>query len=265
MRKIFAIWVALAAMALSGCDPQQWLNSFIPKEQAAIGQRYLEDIRTRNFLPVEQRVDPTYKTPAMRATLEKMASIFPQEKPKSIKVVGSQTVTSPTQKTYNLTYEYEFPHGWTLAHIYFRAKGNDIQIERMDVFPLKASLEQINTFTLANKTPLQYLILALAILFPIFTIGTAIACLFTPIPKRKWLWIVFVLLGFVSITLNWTTGAIGWNLISFTLFGAAYTQQLYGPVTIQIAFPVGAILFWVRRKQWKAHVASGRSDMRSAG
>lgn len=251
MRKLFAISAALATLILFGCDAQQWFNSFIPKEQAAIGQRYLEDVRTRNFQPVKNRIDPAYKSPSLDATLAKMAALFPSEKPLSIKVVGSNTVTSSAGRTYNLTYEYQFPRHWALGHIYFKAKGNDIQIGRMDVYQLRASLEQSNAFTLVGKTPIQYLILLLAIMFPVFTIATVIVCVRTPVPKRKWLWIVFILLGVGSVALNWTSGQIRLNPFSLVLFGASYFQNFYGPVIIQIGLPLGAVLFWARRKRWK--------------
>lgn len=159
MRGLLAILAALAAFLLLGCDTQQWFNRLIPKEQAAIGQRYLEDLRTRNFQPLKDRLDPAYKSASLDVSLEKMAALFPLESPLSVKVVGSNTFTSPTGRTYNLTYEYHFPHAWTLGHIYFKAKGNDIQIERMDVYQLRTSLEELNAFAVANKTPSHYLIL----------------------------------------------------------------------------------------------------------
>jgi hypothetical protein len=268
MRKVFLICIALSAIVLAGCDQQKLFDSFIPKDEAAIGQGYIEDIRARNFQPVIDKINPAYKSPALLSTLEKMASAFPPEKPKSIKVVGSNTVSSPERTMYNLTYEYEFSHKWALGHIYFGKSGNNIQIERMDVYPLKDSLEHFYAFTLAGKTPIHYVILLLAIILPIFMLVSAIACYRTPIPKRKWLWVIFIMLGFVAVSLNWTTGELGWNLLSFALLGATFTHQFYGPPIIQIAFPLGAVLFWSRRSRWMSMAANKEAarkgaDMRS--
>jgi hypothetical protein len=111
MRKVLTIIFASCAILLAACDPQPLFNAFIPKEQSATGQKYLEDIRTRQFQPLEDRIDPAFKNNSLPSMLEKMASLFPREKPKSIKVVGSNTLSLNGEKSYNLTYEYEFPHG----------------------------------------------------------------------------------------------------------------------------------------------------------
>jgi hypothetical protein len=244
--------VVFCALMLSGCGLQGWMNAVIPQKEAAIGQGYIDDIRHQNFAPIEATFDPAYKGEGLRSGLQKMAGFFPKDDAKSVKTVGSNTVTFNGQTTYNFTYEYEFPHAWVLGHIYYKRSGNDIVIERMDVYPLRASLEEINAFTLRGKTPFQIGFLALAAFLAIFTIGTAIIAIRTPIPKRKWLWVVFTLLGFVQISLNWTTDELNYNPISFLLLSAGFVQQFYGPLLIQIAFPLGAVIFWLKRAGWVA-------------
>jgi hypothetical protein len=184
-----------------------------------------------------------------------MAGLFPAGEPNSVKVVGSNTVSFPSRTTYNFTFEYEFAHAWLLAHIFFTDANGRIVIDRLDVIPLKDSIENLNAFTLSGKSALHYEFLALAGLLASFTIFTAIVCFRTPIPKRKWLWVIFVLLGFVSISLNWTTGGISWNPITVALFSAGFFSQPYGPTIVQIAIPVGAAIFWLRRRTWISQAA----------
>lgn len=242
--------VVFCAMMLSGCGLQGWMNAVIPQKEAAIGRGYIDDIRHQNFAPIEAKFDPQYKGEGLRSALEKMASFFPKDETKSVKVIGSNTIIFNGQTSYNFTYEYEFPHTWVLGHIYYKKSGNDIVIERMDVVPLRASLEEINAFTLRGKAPLQIGFLVLAALLAIFTLGTAVVALQTPIPKRKWLWVVFTLLGFVQVSLNWTTGEVNYAFVSFVLFAAGFAQQFYGPAFLQIALPIGAIIFWFKRSGW---------------
>lgn len=166
--------------------------------------------------------------------------------------------------TYNLTYEYEFPAAWRLANILLRKAVGVIRIEGIHIYSLPESLETRNAFSLANKSPLHYAFFGLAIFIPIFCIVALIACVRTRVPKRKWLWIILILLGFFSLKFNWTTGQIGVIPLSFTLLGAAYTQQFFGPVIIQIAAPIGAILFWLRRPRWiEQNEAQTQADLRS--
>jgi hypothetical protein len=247
MRVIFGL---LFASLVAGCDAQGLFSSLIPEKQAAIGREYLDDIRIRKFEPVETNFDRAFDKSEIRAALEKMSTLFPRGQPKSVKTVGSNTVSMGERTTYNFTFEYEFEHGWVLGHIYFVDSNGRVVIERLDVLPLKDSLENLNAFSIRGKSVMHYAFLALAALLAAFSIFTAIICLRTPIPKRKWLWVIFILIGFVSITLNWTTGELSWNALTVVLFSAGFWQQLYRPLIVQIAIPIGAALFWLRRHKW---------------
>jgi hypothetical protein len=251
MRTVIAVCVALCVLGLAGCDTQQWFKQFIPSDEASLGQRYLEDVRTRNFRPIENAIDPAQRPQNLQAALEKMASLFPQGTSKTVKVVGSWTTTFGSGATaYNLTYEYEFSRGWALGRAILQKQSGRTQIEGLYIQPLEQSLEQVNAFRLTGKSSIHYLILILAVALPLFTIATAVVCYRTPIPRRKWLWMIFILIAFGSITLNWTTGAIGWSALSFDLLGASFTKQFYGPLVLQISIPLGAAVFWARRRGW---------------
>src|SRR5690349_11996629 len=250
MQGMRAVCVLLIASLVAGCDAQSLFNSLIPEKQAAIGRGYLDDIRLRKFEPVETNFDRAFDKSEIRAALEKMSTLFPRGQPKNVKIVGSNTFNTGERTTYNFTFEYEFPHAWLLGHIYFTDSNGRVVIERLDVLPLKDSLENLNAFSMRGRSVLHYAFLALAALLAAFSIFTAIACLRTPIPKRKWLWVAFILIGFVSITLNWTTGELSWNALTVVLFSAGFWQQLYGPLIVQIAIPIGAAVFWLRRHKW---------------
>src|SRR6185295_10348348 len=96
----------------------------------------------------------------------------------------------------------------------------------------------------------QLLFLAATIAVGAFTIGTAIFCWLSPIPRRKWLWRIFVLLAFGTLSLNWTTGEIRYQLVYLLLLGAGFSKPFYGPALLNIGLPVGALLFWWQRRAW---------------
>jgi hypothetical protein len=251
-KRAFLALLALCALALAACDPQQMISPFVPQKEAALGKSYVEDIRLRNFGAVRAVLDPRYRDEKLDATLEKLAEIFPSGEPKSVKIVGSHTMSFKDETDYDFLFEYEFPNRWVLGHVYFKKVKSDIVIERMDVVPLRGSLEQQNAFTLAGKTPLHFLFLALAVLLPVFTIATAVVCARMPRRKWKWLWVIFSLIAVPACSLNWTTGAVSYNLLHFLLLGGAFMSVPYGAVMLQIGFPLGAILFWIRRRKWNA-------------
>jgi phosphoglycerol transferase MdoB-like AlkP superfamily enzyme len=108
----------------------------------------------------------------------------------------------------------------------------------------------LNAFTFNGKTILHFAFLILAISAAIFTFVTTIVCWRTTIPRRKWLWRFFVLFGCGSLTLNWTTGAIQYQVLQIVLFAAGFMKPFYGPLALQISLPIGAIIFWVQRGTW---------------
>lgn len=90
---------------------------------------------------------------------------------------------------------------------------------------------------------------------PVFVISVLAACLRTRIAKRKWLWMIFIALGFVQFTFNWTTGGLGVQPVSMLLFGAGFVRAgPYGPLILQLAIPVGAIVFLAKRRSLRTPV-----------
>lgn len=83
-----------------------------------------------------------------------------------------------------------------------------------------------------------------------FILVTLVACIRTKMRRRKWRWILFVLVGGVSLSLNWTTGEIGFSPLSVRLLGAsAMTTSAYSPWIVSISFPLGAAMFWLKRRK----------------
>lgn len=91
--------------------------------------------------------------------------------------------------------------------------------------------------------------LFLAILVPLFTLYALILCIRTKIEKKKWLWVIFVLAGIASFSVDWTTGQ--WRIVplSFQLLGAGASAPPYGPWVISVSLPLGAIIFLLKRKR----------------
>jgi hypothetical protein len=68
--------------------------------------------------------------------------------------------------------------------------------------------------------------------------------------RRKWLWIIFILIGFGKLSLNWTTGQILFNPLSFyvQLFSVAVIKHgPYAPWIFSISIPLGAIIFFLKK------------------
>lgn len=251
MKKGFWIYagsmLALAVMlsvSLVACDPKTMLQKLIPAEQAKVGQAYLENVRLRQQGALLRDADPEIRD-ALRSSFKLFANQFPSEKPKSIKVVGSQVSTASGVTQYALMYEYEFSGRWLLADIVLSQTGGKRLITGLHFQPMARSLEQIHAFTFSGKSMRHGLFLLCAVLLPFFILGTAIASIRILKVRRKWLLVIPITIGIATFTLNWTTGEIAFSPFAFALLGSGWFKGLYGPVQLQISVPLGAIAFWL--------------------
>jgi hypothetical protein len=111
------------------------------------------------------------------------------------------------------------------------------------------SLQEYNRFALVGKNAIHYIVLSLVVAVPLFIVYALVLCLKTPIARRKWLWMLFIALGFSRLSFNWTDGAYKIQPISFSLLGAGFLKAgPYAPWIFTVAVPVGAIVFLVKRR-----------------
>jgi LytS/YehU family sensor histidine kinase len=118
----------------------------------------------------------------------------------------------------------------------------------LTVRAIPESLEEHHRFRLAGKSAVHYVVLALAIVFPLLTLYALVACVRTKMSWQKWPWMLFILFGIGSFSINWTTGETQFSALTLRLFGASAAAVLYGPWILSVSFPLGALVFLFRRK-----------------
>jgi hypothetical protein len=248
--------LVLSLLLVSGCDLQAMFDRFIPKEYADFSTEFLSLFQKEDFAAIEKSLDPKLAGPGLRPRLEQMAGAFPKETPKSVRVLGSESFTRNDVTTVNMTVEYEYSRTWVLATLRF-AKTNDTKVVTgANVRQIPESLEYTNRFALQGKSTRHYLMLAATILVPLFVVYALVLAIRTPIPKRKWLWIAFILLGVATFSLNWTTGAGNVVPVSVQLLGASFAKMgPAAPVVLSVSIPLGAIIFLMKRRRWIALAA----------
>lgn len=249
--KLRIIGGLLFVLMLAGCDGQALFEGFIPQQDAAFAKNHLALLQERNFDAVEAEIDPSIKNEQLRANLEHVASFFPSENPLDIDTVGVQTVSSSDRTQVSLTFQYVYPNKWLLANVVLRKSAEATVVAGIHVRPLSDSLQNINRFTLEGKGAVHYAIFLLAIAVPLFIVAVLFLCIKTPIPKRKWLWVIFILLGIAQVTLNWTDGSLNVTPISFQILGAGFWMgSLFAPLMLSVSIPLGALVFLFKRKSY---------------
>lgn len=247
VRSIFAVLALIVFMA--GCDQQALIDKLTPADEAAIAKDVISKLAAKDFAPIEARLAPEIVNSSTHAALEEAAKVMPPGAPKSITTIGAQTIVGGGVTRYNLTFEYEYPAAWIVANVVLQRRDGQLTVYGLHVNFLPQSLKQTNRFTFAGKGWLHYLVLTLAVVIPLFIIYALVVCVRTPIATRKWLWLIFIALGFVQVSFNWTDGSYLVTPISFAILGSGFfSAGPYAPTIINIAFPLGAIVFLVRRK-----------------
>ncbi|WP_206098383.1 hypothetical protein [Oleiagrimonas sp. MCCC 1A03011] len=240
-------------VSLSGCSQQAMLDGFTSKPDKQTALEAIHDLQTGHLDALLQRFDPTEIGADAQAKLKKMVDMLPSGKPLSHKLVGAWHMSKLNGdndgKTSRLIYEYQYPgHAWVLITVTQHVDQRGRMITGMWINPLTDSVEHANRFTLYGKGPGYFAMLAAVIGVPLLVLYALIRCIRTPMRRRKWLWIVFILFGVTSLSLNWTTGALHFNLLTIQLFGAGAQAQLYSPWILSVGLPVGAIVFLLKRR-----------------
>jgi hypothetical protein len=245
---IFLCLITVSVFALADLSN----NVLVPKLESSFAKDYLQKIQDKDFEFVKSQLDSSLTGQVTDQDLLKIANYFPSGHLLSTELVGSHVNTVNSTWEGNFTFEYHFEQGWALANVVLKRVNNKLTVIGFNVYRTKASQKEINKFSLIGNSPIQYLILTSAILVPLFILISLIVCIKTPIVKRKWLWILFILGGIGTISVNWTTGAYGLKILQYQLFGLAVSgANEYAPLVLTIGFPIGAVAFWFKRRQMK--------------
>jgi hypothetical protein len=252
-RPLHAIAVA-SCILLVGCTQAGLVHRFTPPEEERIARSDIDLLIQREFPEIESRLDPSLVGPNTESTLAQMSAMFPGGSPKSAKVVGVELYKGEQSSRTNLTFEYEYPTKWLLVNIALQKKGAATTIEWFHVEPMPESLESANRFTLIGKSATQYSILFAALALFLFSIYVLILCARTRNVRKKWLWIIFILIGFGKLTVNWTSGELHFTPLALNIPCASAVAPPYGPWTVGVYLPLGAILF-LRERRKKLNLA----------
>jgi hypothetical protein len=238
------LWVA------AGCSRESLVKSMASEEEQALAVEVIKTLHSGSAEQARALMNPKCNRATSDTDLhglkERMADINPADgvlvgyfSEKNIGGGNSQTT---------LNYEYKLnDHSYRMVSVLLDTSSKPATLLGCHLANSKVSALAVSSFDLKNKPPINHIIFVLAILIPLFSLFALIQCIRTKV-RRKWLWILFILFSFGSISLNWGTSDLHFTLVQFQLFGAGCGQGVGGPWMLTIGFPLGAIWFLVKRK-----------------
>jgi hypothetical protein len=216
------IVVAILALALVECSQPEALKKLSPDQAADFAGRYVALFQARDIDAIEAKIDQDMLNadPYLRTKLQQQAALLPADPPRQVNFVSYKfTDSSKDGQNYTVVLQYEFPTTWLLATIVLALGDDQIIVRGVFLETRGQSLQETNRFSLINKPLSTYVFLAYAIWVPCIIVYAMILCVRTPIEKRKWLWMIFILFGnFGNVALDWTTGKFDYRVLQVQVF-----------------------------------------------
>jgi len=241
-----------ATLFIFSCSSDSDLTKIVPKEIDTFAREFIVNVHSSNIDYCLQKVDKEMQTEEGKTFLSNVANGISSLKLDSVKLTTARFTKfygDVPVINYSIEYEQELD-GYSIFFIFaIRAEDNNISVTGFDARKVEASLKEIHSFSLINKPIQNYLFLILAILSVGFVIFSLISVIRTPL-KRKWLWVIGVLITFIKFKVNWSTGVFAFQLLSFQFLGAGLTKAgPYAPWTLTFSLPIIAIIYWVKRNK----------------
>lgn len=243
--------LSLAVLLMAGCNPSNLIEKFADAEKLAVARAYFQRLMDGDHAALTTEMDASLRSGNELRQFKAMRDLIPPGLAAITEVIGYHVNYASGAATYSVTYQFGYRDKWIVANVIWReSTGTPRVLMGMHITPLAQSLQEINAFNFKRAGAAHYLFLAAAILIPSFILVTLIVCIRTKLPRRKWFWVIFILVGVVQYSLNWTTGETMVKPLFLQLFGAGMISSgVYAPWIISISFPLGAIVFWVKRRE----------------
>jgi hypothetical protein len=176
---------------------------------------------------------------------------LPHGTPLEVRMVSYQsTVTriigGSTTEISNVTFESKYERGYLVTDVLLRRVGQgERRILRLHVQAHPESMQARNAFSMAGKDLNQYTILVGMVATAVTTVR-ALVLWFRRwrTTRRKWLWLLAIFVGTFKLSIDWTTGAFAFQVLTIKFLPLSVMRDgPVGPWILSLWFPVGAIAF----------------------
>lgn len=247
-RTAFFILVFLVTALFSGCDINTFNEKKIPKEADRFVREYIDTLRTGDVEAASEFLTPSILTPETLEGLKKISEDISPGELTSMQVVQfnhhKDLIADETRD--RLTYQMRLGDSWFLVKAIVDGVDGVYKLAAFYVEPRAESRKERNVFDFRGKSLRQYFVLFLAGAVPVFILCNAYLCARSGI-RHRWIWLCFILFGFSSYSVDWTSGLWGFSLFTFSFLGAAISRNgLDGPWIVSFYLPVGAIIYFIR-------------------
>jgi hypothetical protein len=238
--------VFLLAAALAGCSQQGWNDRLASPDEQRLALRVAEQLRQGEAGKIAAIAQPEFRSAIPRAVADVRPILAKAPGRFSIQTISViQPMGGPTTKSFNL--QSGAGAHWAVTEIVLQGSTGSWQLAGFHVWAVDAEPAKVNDFDINRRGLVGYLWIA-AMLASVASCLSAVLLIWrSRWLKRRWLWTLGSLFGFVGFGLNWSSGAWAVAPFNLLLLGAGATKAgPFAPWLLSVAIPVVAILVIVR-------------------
>jgi hypothetical protein len=287
-RGLTAAVVITAGLLLSACieTADRLVRAFADEDSVALSEDMIDALLAKEEERVRALIHPDAQEAFTDDVIEQIFAYLPESPEARRALVQSHwstftTLGEETTKRFDSIFRLDFEaSGETQGraeffHIQLFARGDEpLQMIRVDIFPVPQPV-----YGDMSDWPVGFWIaVVLAPMTALLCVAAIVAVWRTRRLKRRILWTLFSLLigypvfAFSSATGDWvlwspglhgSNGSFNLNIINFTALSASWTQNMFtGHHLIQVAAPIGALLFFMQKARGKLALkpAKGQSE-----
>jgi len=234
-------------LLVSGCNVNPFFQDDLPKEDKLFAENYIDILQSNDINKAKSFFSDDLSNSNIE-WLDTIVVIVNQEKVKNKKLVYQKIINNINPSRSILSYELKYSSYCLLIELTIEKINDNYKIAGLYYYPMSGTFEELTTFKISSKPFTHYLMLIISAFVLILIVYALIVCVREPI-KKKWLWIIFILIGITKISFVWSSGTFDFQLISFQLLGIGVMKyHPYGSWILSASIPIGAIVFIFKRK-----------------
>jgi hypothetical protein len=258
--------VALTSLVLlANCraDPYAAVARHVPTHVDAVAREFLEALASRDTARAEALVLATERGAEARAALSALASAIGGNAPDSLRPLNVEWFIETNVRRVGVTYELAYPDRWVLAQVNVLDSAGNARVFGARVNTVPRAVAAANALTVRGKPAFHYVLALLGVALPLFMLTTAVQVWRNRL-RPRWLWAAVALIGVGRLSMNWTTGVLGFQPLYVQLLGAGIskTGAPYMPWVLSVSLPVGALLAQLRL--WRRRAEQTSFDLAAA-
>lgn len=250
MKAKLLIGLVGSALVLSSCSYEAWQDKLVPQEESAFASQYMDAVIALDAEYMNTHAHSSFKSKLTDELMTELSVWIPAGERVSVELAGWHIQVTNSNWRGRFSFEYEYTDGWALGSVLVARTNGELSVAGFDFYRTEASQRELTSFAAAEVTLPKILGLLATVLVPLFMIFTCYSVYNTPIPAKKKRWYFISFIGMFGFALNWSTGVWETQVATVKLLGFGISAASpFAPWMLHFTVPIGAIAFWVMRKE----------------